>query len=1134
MSRLSLVACLLVAFQLLIVSGQAQPGPGRLRFEHITVNDGLAHSDAMCAAQDAAGFIWIGTNDGINRYDGYELRKYALPVNTRSGLSGNRIRYLYAARNRLWVGAEGAGLSLFDSDHDRFINVSQLVHSTGSQALVDRLQGADVEVIVADQRGRVWVGTRAQGLFVLTLNPDNRLTDIRQIGLSKPTDLTFGVSSLALDQDGTIWVGSLTRGLWSVGAGHKNTLPASALAAPLPTRFIQALHVDRRNNLWIGANDRVLFASPADRRTRPFPTRALPQPVTDIQCLYLDSFGHLWAGTNAGLHVWEPRPGPSQDELPVLPNGHQIILPGNQAQTINARRIEQIFEDRNQILWLSTPAGGLNKLNLRNKPFTNLQRQVTDRPTLPDNTVNAILKDETHNWLWLGTPNGFSQYDLTTKTYRNYLSQSQPGEGTGVEVSAFCLASDGTLWVSTRYNGLITLKDGILRTQTELPGRFLLKSTRLESIVEDKYGTIWVATFNEGLLRFDRQGRFLQRLHAGNSDLPTNRFTFLLYDAKNDLLWASTQDRGVLKLRPGATSIAVQNQFSYRPNDSTSLSVNYAWPLLKDHQKRLWIGTIGGGLNRLTVTTKGQEVVQRFGHGLPMADVESMLEDKTGHLWLAGTGLLRVNPATGQWVSYDVDDGIQSNSFKVGAAWKAADGTLFFGGINGVTYFQPRHIRPNPYAPAVHLTGLRVFNKLVEPDKPVNGHIILTKAINKTNSITLRAAENDFSLDYVGLNYANPRKHEYAYRLIGYNDDWIRATPGQRAASFANLPAGDYTFLVKAGNGEGIWSAPATLQITVLPPWYRTGLAYGLYILALIGALLLYRRFTLARQQLKNNLALERFKSEKEKEVTDLKLRFFTYVSHELRTPLTLILGPVDELTTAKSSFPGFQEKMNLVQNQTRKLLHLVNQLMEFRRAESGFIALRTSQNDIVSFVNELFMLFRFKADELGITYTIDAPPAPVPLYFDRDKLEIILTNLMANALKYTPAGSQIRMALSVTGSPDEPGFFLGSKLLDNYVQITLRDWGVGVAPSELERIFDSYYQAAHTQTMDVLGTGIGLSLVKQYVDAHAGEITVSSEPGQGTEFIIRLPFGRAHLSEATLVDESVPSMGSPPVSNQK
>lgn len=1121
---------LLVTY-LIAVIVQAQPVPSRYRFEHITVNDGLAHSDAMCAEQDAEGFIWIGTNDGINRYDGYELKKYSLPINTRSGLSGNRIRDLYAdAQNHLWVGAEGAGLSLFDTDHDRFINVNQLVHSTRSQVLIERLQMADVEVITADQKGRIWVGTRSDGLFVLTLNRANHLTDIRQVGLSKATDCRYGVSALALDRDGTVWIGTLSAGLWSIGAGQPS-LPQTAEAAPLANRLIWALALDRRGDLWIGTDQHILWVSQADRQARrSFSKHPLPQLVKETQCIYFDSFGHLWVGTNSGLHVWEPNPIlDSVNPIPIQPGKHRTFLPVDQDwQGISSNRVEQIFEDRNQILWLSTPTGGLNKLNLRNKPFINLQRRITEHPTLADHVVNAILKDEAHNWLWIGTRNGFSRYDLATRTYRNYASRPLPNNATGVDVSAFCLASDGTLWISTRYSGLMTLKGDQLHTETELPDGFSLRATRLESIVEDEYGTIWVATFNEGLLRFNRQGLLIQRFDTGNSPLPTNRFTFLLYDAEKDLLWASTQNAGVLKLKVTATSLQVQKQFSYQADDSTSLSVNFAWPLLKDHLGQLWIGTIGGGLNVLTVNAQGKEIIRRFGQQLPMADVESLLEDQTGQLWLAGTGLLRFNPATGQWVPFVLEDGIQSNSFKVGAAWRAANGTLFFGGINGVTYFQPRLIQPNPYAPVVRMTGLRIFNKLVEPDKPVNGHVILTKSINQTRALTLRASENDFSLDFVGLNYANTRKHTYAYQLIGYNAGWIMAAPGQRSASFANLPVGEYTFMVKASNGEGKWSAGPAMQITILPPWYRTGLAYFFYTILIATALLTYRHITLTQQRLNNNLALEKLQAEKEKEITNLKLRFFTNVSHELRTPLTLILGPMEELATAKSAFPGFQEKMGLVQHQTRKLLQLVNQLMEFRKVESGHISLRASKDDIISFVNELFMIFRFKARELHIDYVIDAPTAPVPMYFDRDKLEIILTNLMANALKYTPEDSKIRLCVSVVGSPEEPALFQEGQLLNNYLQITVRDWGVGMKATEVERIFDSYYQASHTETMHILGTGIGLSLVKQFVEAHTGEVTVTSEPGDGTEFTLRLPFGRAHLSPTDIVDE--PLSAHPPI----
>ncbi len=1107
----------------------AQHDSGRFRFEHITVNDGLAHSDAMCVEQDEVGYIWIGTNNGINRYDGYELKKYSLPVNKRNGLSGNRIRDLFIdPQKRLWAGAENAGISLFNADQDRFLNLSQMpAYSAVNQAVAERLQLADVEVITADRAGRIWVGTRANGIFALTINTANQLTHIEQIALSNQATINYRVTALVADYDGTMWIGTPDLGLWSINPLKATTSRAVAQAAPFTACVIRALHIDRRGDLWIGTDRQILWVNQADRLVRhSFLVHPLPQSVLGTEYIYLDSIGHLWVGTTFGLYMWNRtlQPVPSS-HISIQADQVSTFLPsGDYASNINSGRIEQIFEDRNQILWLSTAAGGLNKVNLRDKPFSTLERRDGGRITQMSNTVNCIQKDETHDWLWIGTRNGFTRYDLSTKTYRDYVKQSLLDDSSGIDVSAFCQASDGTLWVSTRHSGLITLKDDKLRMQDILSDGSSLRASRLESIIEDQHGSMWVASFELGLLRLNRQGQLLQRFHTGNSRLPTNRFTFLLYDKEKDLLWASTQNAGVLKLQITATSLRLLNQFSYKADDSTSLSVNYAWPLLKDHQGRLWIGTIGGGLNVLTTNAKGQDVVRRFDQQLPILDVESLLEDETGQLWMGGAGLMRFNPATGQWVSYVVEDGIQSNSFKVGAAWRDAGGTLYFGGIKGITYFQPQQILPNPYAPVVHLTGLRIFNKPVGTEEAVNGHVILTKRIEQTRAITLRSSDNDFSIDFVGFNYVNTRKQVYAYRLIGYNDSWVMLAPGYRSASFANLPAGEYTFEVKAENGEGKWSAaPAILHITILPPWYQTWLAYLLYTVVAGAVLLLVRRILLQQQALKNKIAFEHFQYEKEKELSDLKLRFFTNVSHELRTPLTLILGPMEELASAKSSL-GYQEKIGLMHQQTRKLLDLVNQLMEFRKVESGHTSLRASKSDVVRFLTELFLIFKLKAEELEIDYSIEVPTIAVPMYFDRSKLEIIITNLLANALKYTPKGGKIKLLITITGSPEKPALFLANKLLDNYLQIIVQDRGVGMKANEVDRIFDSYYQATQTETMQIMGTGIGLSLVKQYVEAHKGEVTVQSEFGVGTAFTLRLPFGQAHLSPINIVDESLAS----------
>lgn len=1122
---LSYVACLLVT-NLSATISLAQREPGQLRFEHITVNEGLAHSDGMCIEQDKSGFIWMGTNDGINRYDGYELKKYLLPINTRNGLFSNRIQDLYVdGQDRLWVGTESAGLSLFDADHDRFVNISQRVRPSVNKALVERLQLTDAVSISSDRLGRIWVGTRRHGVFVLTLDSDNQLTNIEQLVLNGYAGTNYSASDLVVDRAGTIWIGTYGLGLWSINPPRSSAQPLVAQPAPLADRNITALHLDRRDDLWIGSDTQIFWVSPSHRRTQQsFSAYSLGHSLAGIECVHLDSFGHLWVGTNFGLHRWAPQGATSATSpMPVLTGKPTTYLPLDDTPfSINSGRIHQLFEDKNQLLWLAVSAGGINKVNLRYKPFVNLQRQYAQHPTLTNNFANAIYKDESQNWLWIGTRNGFSRYDFRTKTYRNYENRQLPGDATGIDVSAFCRASDGTLWVGTRYQGLLLLKNETLTPKALLSDQVRLSSTMLESIIEDRFGTIWVASLDLGLLRFDRQGKLLQRIHTGNSPLPTNQFSFLCFDPDKDVLWASTRNAGVLKFRVTASSVNLLKQFSYDASDTTSLSNNYAWPLLKDHQGRLWIGTIGGGLNQLTTDAQGHEVIRRFDKRVPITNVETILEDEQGQLWMGGAGLTRFNPATGQWLQYVVADGLQSNSFKVGSAHKSTDGTLFFGGIKGVTYFQPSAIQPNPYAPLVRLTGLRIFNKPVLVDEPINGHVVLTKRIGQTTNLTLQAAENDFSIDFVGLNYANPQKHSYAYRLINYNDNWIVPAPGQRSASFANLPAGEYTFVVKADNGEGKWSPnPATLHITILPPWYRSWWAYLLYVSLGAGALLLYRRIEMAQQTLKSTLALEKFQAEKEKEVTDLKLRFFTNVSHELRTPLTLILGPMEELASAKHAFHGFKDKVMLMHQQTRKLLDLVNQLMEFRKVESGHVSLRASRGNIISFLTEIFLIFRLKADELQMDYALEAPQTAIPMYFDRSKLEIMLTNLLSNALKYTPNRGKIRLTISVVGSPQEPAVFQGKKLQDNYLQITVRDWGIGMKADEVDQIFNPYFQASHTDTLRIMGTGIGLSLVKQFAEAHSGEIMVQSTPRVGTTFTLRLPFGHDHLSPTDILDEA-------------
>ncbi|TDN37795.1 hybrid sensor histidine kinase/response regulator [Hymenobacter sp. UV11] len=1099
--------------------------PSEFRFEHITVDQGLSHSDAMAVAQDRAGFIWIGTNRGLNRYDGYALKHYTMPINPLNGLSGNRIEVLLVGPDgRLWVGAEHAGLSLYDARRDAFVSYNEQLTPPPARPLARLLAQSDVATLAFDAQGRLWVGTAQHGVFVLAFDAQGQLRSLRQLpllvaGRAAPAHVT----SLVIDAEGKVWVGTLGAGLLVVRS-TENALTAQA--TELAATPIRALCLDRRGDLWVGTDRQVLWVAAANRRTvRELAAHPLPQQCPVPQSLRLDSFGRLWAGTLYGLYVWEAG-AVTGTAPPVQAARPTLFLPQDgEPYSINSERVHQIFEDRHQIMWLCASAGGLNKVDLRQKAFGRLRRQLTGPAALSNNYINTIYKEEATGLLWFGTRNGVSSYDLARHTYHTYLSQ-QADAARGVDVATIFRAANGTLWFGTRNNGLVALtRTGgheKLTTYLRLPGGPDLSTTSIEHLAQDGQGTLWVATFSDGLLRFSPEGQYLGTVDRRNSRLPSDQFTFLLYDRARDVLWASTHDAGLLKLRPTPDSLLVLRHFHYVPGQAGGLRVNYLWPLLLGEQGTLWIGTIGGGLHQLSTDAQGREVIQPLSKYLPESDVESLLADDAGHLWIGGTGLYRYSPDTRQYLRYGVADGLQSNSFKIASATRAQDGTLYFGGINGINYFQPSAIQPNPYPPVVQLTGLRVMNRPVSVGEKLNGRVLLTKALSQPQAVTIRAAENDFSVEFVALSFANPQKNRYLYRLLGYNQDWVDPGPGQRTASFANLPPGHYSLQVKASNGEGAWSKqPATMAFDVLAPWYKTPWAYLLYISALIGSIALYRRFEMAQQELQSKLALEHFQAEKEKELTDLKLGFFTNVSHELRTPLTLILGPMEEIIGSPGPVNNLRDKLLLMHKQTRKLLDLVNQLLDFRKVEAGNVPLRASYGDALGFISDIYQVFKLKAEERHLDYTLDVPAEPVQLYFDRSKLEIILTNLLANAFKYTPEGGRLGLAATVVGNPGGEAVFQDGQLTGNYLEINVFDEGVGIKPDELAHIFDPYYQASHTDTLRMTGTGIGLSLVKQFAERHAGTVQVASQVGAGTTFRLRLPFGQAHLRPTDLLPDA-------------
>lgn len=1073
----------------------AQFDPNKYRFERLTVEDGLPHSDALASVQDHEGFIWIATNKGVCRYDGYQLKPYHLPKNDHIFLPNDRIKALHVSQNGfLWVGTESNGVYFYDKNSDIFKPIDFTAVYKTEQSLVSILNKSDILCIESDGNGNLWFGTFREGLFQLKQSSDGVITSISQPLIDGEKSNHFQMVNLGLDNKNVLWIGT-NKGLYLGKANTTNFLKSNIFVNSPIQQFI----IDKYKNFWVATNNQLFWIPSKNLYKKIF---TFQHQYFEIYSIYFDSYNNLWLGSEKDGLIMIPAKLSKRDSL--LPVIEEKAIRFGQTETNNAnynlRRIRHIYEDKFSILWISTQAGGVSKLDLRQKQFGQLCPDKSGNSFKPTYYIKAIYKDEIAQKLWLGTWGGVVSYDFKTQKYTKFRIADGVNKEFTYDVSSIVKDSRNTIWVSTYSQGLFKLgNDQKFHHMVLKPSQ-----NNVSAICEDNFGQIWLGVPALGLCLFNpNDGSLKFGKELGNS-IPKVMIHNLLFDSKNQTLWLASKE-GLFKFKVGKSTLTFQKKFNHEEGNSNSLKINYIWALCKDKKGDLWIGSIGGGLHRLYVNKEGKDLIQRYDSILPEQDVESILEDDNGQLWIGGTGLYKFNPQTNKYIRYDVNDGLQSNSFKIGAAWKSDDGTLYFGGINGVSYFQPNTIKMNTVTPIPCIIGLRVGNKDIGPGDTLDNRILLKNSIDNQTKIALRHDENDFAIEFVGLNYTNPHKNIYAYRLLGNNENWIIINQ-QRNVNFANLASGTYTFEVKVANGDGVWSVDfAHIEIVILPPWWQTWWAYLIYTLIIATGLWVYFQITETQRKLKNQLLIESLKYEKEKELSEMKLSFFTNVSHELRTPLTLILGPIEELVTSIKVSDRLSEKAHLIQKQTRKLLDLVNQLLEFRKVESGVLSVTYREIKAIEFLKEIFLIFKLKAEELNINYQFEAQEEYITLYADIDKLEIIIINLLSNAFKFTPTKGSIDMLVSV-----EKKMLVSNKQSnDDYLVIKIKDSGVGINPQELAKIFDSYYQAGHTESLKITGTGIGLSLVKQLVEAHLGEVSVKSKVGFGTEFSIYLPLGK-------------------------
>ena len=1017
---------------------------GQVSFTHIGLEDGLSQSTVLSITQDVQGNMWFATFNGVNRFDGYDFTVYRHETGNAGSIGDNMVYAVKAdGKGGVWVGTNN-WLSYYDADRDAFRNY----RCPQKEEDVRVMQIADVD------DSRLLVNTSA-GLYVFHVAD----TSFVQSGL--PADL-FRLEATAIYRSkDSLYIGAKD-GLWMYSFASRTLEHLHAL--PLGRKEILTL-LQHGNHLWIGTEGDGLYRM--DRTTRELRhyTAGGPDGLSSnfVRSLALDARNRLWVGTFTSLDIYDEATGRFQ------------VYTSNRRQnrSLSQSSIRSIFMDSQGGMWLGTYFGGLNYYHPLRERFRHI-RFSPEGNSLNDNVIGCITEDRAGN-LWIGTNNGgVNYYDIRSGEYTYYTKEQ--GLGSNDVKAIYVDEQAGKVYIGTHTGGLNILDRRTGRIESLMPETTRLTNMNVFAIQPCADGRhLWIGTL-EGLVHFDKATKTFSDI-KGNVSLGVKRIRTLLLDRENRL-WVGGEDGLAVCSGKGDSLSSVRMVSGESAFESATV-----YGVFEASDGDIWIATRNG----LYGFSAGRDSVVHYSvaDGMPDAIVYGVLEDEKHRLWIStDNGLSCFDPESRKFRNFTDVDGLQSNQFTPYACCLASSGEMYFGGINGITAFHPERLQDNPYAPRAVISELRLFGDPVHPNDQTG---ILQKHISLTDRITLNHKQSSFALSFVVSNYIAGKHNTFAYKLDGYDKRWFVVDDNQRWATYANLPHGTYNFLVKVANNDGKWCDEVTsLEIKVLPAWYQTWWAIALFALMIIGVITLVIRFY-----------WERADKVRQKELQEVKTRFFINISHELRTPLTLIVAPLQDLLD-KVTDKWVRSQLEYMKRNTDRLLHLVNQLMDYRRAEKGVFELRVKCINVGQIVEKNFRYYEPLARKKHIDYNLRSELGGRQVWCDASYIELILNNLLSNAFKYTNDGQSIFVNLKAAGD-------------DLLLQV--QDTGVGIPVNKQAKIFERFYQVESEH----IGSGIGLSLVQKLVELHHGRIEVDSAVGKGSCFSVYLPLSREAYAEEEL-----------------
>ena len=637
------------------------------------------------------------------------------------------------------------------------------------------------------------------------------------------------------------------------------------------------------------------------------------------------------------------------------------------------------------------------------------------------------------------------------------------------------------------------------------------------AIEEDKMGNIWVGYWKKGIAKitFDKQNETYTSANyqneLNNTNSLSNNFVRDILEDSNGDIWVGTI-RGLNKLKQDDAGNIAYTSYLNDPKNKNSLSNNYVLDAFQASDGHLYVGTFGGGLNQIEISNNTLNFKQyTTNEGLPSDVVYQIKEDKQGNIWMLHVReISKLNPTTGEVTYFENQDGINVSEFKDNAMLFTTSGMMLCGGVNGITFFQPDKLSVNEIKPQLIISDFKLFNEIVHPLEERNGKVILKNSINETKKIVLPYSLNSMEFVFSSLHFANPEKNQYKYILEGFDEKWQYSKGNERRfASYTNVPPGNYIFKVYGSNSVGIWTdEPKEISVVINKPWYLTTLAILFFSLLTLAIIYSFVKIRLNQIRLKSKLDIESAIHENSEEMNQMKLQFFTNISHELRTPLTLIVGPLSQIMNGQVNTKDVPKLNSIMYKNSNRLLKLINQLLDFRKAESGNLNLIVQNDELVSFVGEVFAAFEDIALEKDIKFLFLSPKKEIDAWFDNDKIEKILYNLLSNAFKFTPNGKGITVSLE-------------KETINNEVHAIIKviDFGIGIPKEELVSIFDRFYQTRKENNAIHEGSGLGLAYIKHLVEIHKGEINIESEFHKGTTCTVTIPISKTVYSNNSIIE---------------